>query len=231
MSSADDSAAGRGGAVRVWDLPTRLFHWLLVVLIAVSVATGWFPEGNFTIHRWSGYGIATLLLFRLAWGLFGTRHARFADFVHGPRPVSAYARAPARFRPPPSLGHQPLGGWSIVAMLALIAAIIGTGLFGRSASHAGPLARLVSRSTARLVNEVHEVLTDLILIVVAVHLLGVLIDWWLTRDNLVRAMIDGRKWPHGAASDFQAVPAWRAPACLAGAIALLWAVVNLPSWL
>jgi cytochrome b len=229
--AAPRDATGAAGAVRVWDLPTRLFHWGLVALITTSVLSGWSSHDYFSLHRWSGYAIAALLLFRLTWGLFGTEHARFAAFVRGPATVMGYARDLLRLRPPASLGHNPLGGWSIVAMLAMIAAIIATGLLGRSSSNAGPLARMVSRSTARLFNEIHEALTDLLLVVIAVHLMGVLIDWWLTRDNLIRAMIDGRKWPHGPAADYVPVAAWRAPVLLALAVALVWAIVNLPGWL
>lgn len=108
--------------VKVWDIGVRLFHWSLVVLFAVAYVTG---EMEGSAHAAAGYAVLALLLFRLAWGLVGTRHARFADFVYGPVATWRYAKALLARRPPHYLGHNPLGGWMVVALLLVFPHIAG----------------------------------------------------------------------------------------------------------
>ena len=115
--------------ILVWDLPVRLFHWLLVMLVIVSFVTGELGGTWMQIHLWSGYTILGLLLFRLAWGFIGGHHARFSSFVRGPNAVRRYARTLWDRSAPRHLGHNPLGGWSVLAMLLLLLFQVATGLF------------------------------------------------------------------------------------------------------
>lgn len=203
--------------IRVWDLPTRVFHWLLFLGVLVALVTGEEgEEGVLSIHQLFGFLVMALLIFRLAWGVVGTRHVRFASFIRGPQTVLTYVRALARFAPPASLGHNPLGAWMIVLILVDLAVVIGTGLFagggeesegdsggegendiaaggGEGVAEGGPLADLVSPGTADFLSGVHEVFSNLLIALIVAHVLGVLIDWLLTRDNLIRAMITGEK--------------------------------------
>jgi cytochrome b len=189
--------------IRVWDLPTRVFHWLLFLGVLVALITGdEGEEGVLSIHQLFGFLVMALLVFRLGWGLVGTRHVRFASFVRGPTTVVTYVRALLRLSPPASLGHNPLGAWMIVVILLDLMVVVGTGLFaGGGGEHGeageaiegGPLAHLVSPGTADLLSGVHEVFANLLIALIVVHVLGVLVDWLLTGDNLVRAMITGEK--------------------------------------
>ena len=115
--------------VRVWDLPTRLFHWLLLFCVVMSFVTGNIGGNAMRYHMLSGYCILALLIFRLIWGFAGSRTSRFAAFVKGPASVLSYMAAVVKENAPRSLGHNPLGGWSVVAMLADLLVQVGTGLF------------------------------------------------------------------------------------------------------
>jgi cytochrome b len=220
-----DPAAG----VTVWDLPTRLFHWTLVLLVALAWVTGEAGESMLAVHRLAGYGVAVLLLFRLLWGLVGSRHSRFAAFVRPWREVREHLAALLRLRPPRSLGHNPLGGWMVVAMLLALAAQVGTGLFAAEDGRGGPLAGALAPALAHAVAELHEALAGALLALIALHLLGLLAESLLTRDNLARAMLTGRKpaMPGDAAEGQPAVvgPSWLAAIALATATGLVWAMV------
>ena len=127
--------------IRIWDVPTRLFHWTLVGLIGFS----WWSaeEEHLDWHLWSGLAILSLLIFRLLWGLVGSSTARFANFVRGPKSILAYLKDMKGWRP---IGHSPLGALSVLAMLAAIAVQVGLGLFAidKDGLYEGPLAYLVS---------------------------------------------------------------------------------------
>lgn len=201
----DTSSAPR--PVLVWDLPVRVFHWLM----AACFAGAWISaesERWRLLHVTLGYTLAGLVVFRLLWGLFGTRHARFADFVRGPRAVLQYAGSMLRGRPEHHVGHNPLGGLAIVAMLALGAAVTASGWAG------------FQDLGGEWLGEAHELLASLMLAVVGVHVLGVLAGSWLHRENLVRAMFTGRK--AGTADD--AIARTRRPvaAALVIAVAGFW---------
>jgi len=116
-------------SVRVWDLPTRLFHWLLVILVITSYVTGNIGGNAMQYHEWSGFAILALLMFRLVWGFVGSRESRFATFVYGPPAVISYARILLRRSSVHYLGHNPLGGWSIIALLFTLLVQAATGLF------------------------------------------------------------------------------------------------------
>ena len=119
----------RSNRVLVWDLPTRLFHWLLVVSVILSFVTGNIGPNAMEYHKLSGYVILALLIFRLAWGFVGSPTARFSSFVKGPSTVFAHVATLLKREDMPHLGHNPLGGWSIVAMLLVLFVQVATGLF------------------------------------------------------------------------------------------------------
>jgi cytochrome b len=153
--------------VRVWDLPTRLFHWLLAVLVVFSFVSAKIGGAWTDWHFRSGYAILTLLLFRLLWGFTGSRNARFANFIRGPRAIVAYLRG--RFDP--GDGHDPLGGWSVVMMLAVLLVQAAAGLFANDAiASEGPLAKLVSSAASDRLTTLHRWGEKLLIALVLLHL-------------------------------------------------------------
>lgn len=170
--------------IKVWDLATRVGHWLLALLVIVAVLTGEEHGILFVVHVACGTGAATIILFRLVWGVIGNEHARFADYIVGWRRVRAYIGQLLRLRPPHFLGHNPLGGWMVVALLAIVALTAFTGMVADG---------MLGPGVAGAAEEVHEALGSLIQIMILVHVAGVLVDWLLTGDNLIAAMINGRK--------------------------------------
>lgn len=166
--------------VQVWDGFVRLFHWSLVALIAGTWLTA---DGAKTLHERMGYVIVALIAARLVWGVIGSRHARFTDFVRGPRAVLAYLRDLRHGRERRYLGHNPAGGAMIVALLACVAGTALTGWLQTTDAFWG--------STA--MEETHEVLATLILVLAALHVAGVLVESLRHRENLVRAMLTGTK--------------------------------------
>jgi cytochrome b len=180
--------------VRVWDLPTRLFHWALVVLVVFSFVTGKIGGNALTYHMWSGYTILTLILFRIVWGVIGGRESRFTSFVRGPAAVYRYAsgllgKGSARY-----LGHNPLGGWSVVAMLAALALQASTGLFvNDEIATEGPLAQYVSLGTSLFLTRIHRLNQWVLVALVSIHVAAVLFYLFAKRDNLIGPMIHGHK--------------------------------------
>ena len=178
----------------VWDLATRLFHWTLVAAVTVALLTGEDEGFVFLVHLLAGYLVLMLLIFRFAWGLIGSRHSRFSDFLYGRHTVKTYAGRLLRLKPPRYVGHNPLGGWMVVLMLAVLLLTVATGLFsGGDEGRTGAVLTLLPAAGGDAWSEIHEALGNLVILLVAVHVLGVLADWLLTGENLVRAMITGRK--------------------------------------
>lgn len=182
--------------VKVWDLPTRVFHWCLVFFVLLSWLTGDDDaEGAaFVLHVFSGYAVFLLVLFRVLWGFAGNRFARFAAFVTGRRAVGRHLGSVLRLKPERHLGHNPAGGWMIVALLGVLALTTVTGMLA-AAEKAGALMHgIVPVFVSKGAAGVHHVLGDnLILLLVAIHLLGVVVESLLERQNLARAMLTGRK--------------------------------------
>jgi cytochrome b len=194
-------SAPRKAEFAVWDLPTRLFHWLLVVLVAMTWLSAQFDW--FEIHFLGGYAVLSLLLFRLAWGMVGGGAARFAAFVRGPRAAIAHVR---HLRLPPEArpfvpGHNPLGGWMVLLLLAVLGLQTATGLFSSDEIvNDGPLSGHLTAAGVKIATGIHKVNANLILGAAAIHVLAVLTYWIIGRENLIRAMITGRKpLPPGAA--------------------------------
>lgn len=182
--------------VMVWDLPTRLFHWLLVAFVTTSFVTVEIGGNAMQLHEWSGFVILSLLLFRVGWGFFGSRPSRFRDFVRGPRAVLSYARNLLRKESRPHFGHNPLGGWSILAMLLTLFVQAGTGLFANDdIMTEGPLYNWVSKATSDFITDIHEWNQGVIVALVAIHLFAILFYFFVKRENLVSPMITGvRSW-------------------------------------
>ena len=168
--------------IRVWDGFVRLFHWSLVAGIAMAWLTA---DGPKVLHEGVGYAIAGLNALRVIWGLIGPRYARFADFVRGPRPVLAYLRDLHAGRERRYLGHNPAGGAMIVAMLLTVAGTALTGWLQTTDAFWGSSA----------MEEVHEALATLILVLVGLHVAGVLVESLRHHENLLLSMLTGTKRP------------------------------------
>ncbi len=174
--------------VRVWDFPTRLFHWTLAVLIVVAWLTGE-EEGAAAIHRFAGEAIAGLIVFRVIWGFVGGEHARFSDFAAGPRLISGHVKNVLSGKPERHLGHNPLGGVAVFLLLIVTALVVATGLFSGDEGFAGPFAGMWGLE----LSELHEGLFRVLQALVVIHLIGVAVESALTKDRLTPAMVTGRK--------------------------------------
>ena len=212
--------------VRVWDLPTRLFHWLLVALIGFS----WWSAENeeIDLHIWSGLAVLALLIFRFLWGLFGSSTARFANFVRGPGTILAYLRDMKGWRP---IGHSPLGALSVLALLGVIAVQVGLGLFAMDDDgyYEGPLNYLISMDLAEEVTDLHEDLFEVIKILVVLHIAALLFYRLVLRKKLVGAMITGKGEAPEGAEPMRPGRWWAALLCLAAAILTTrWIIAGAP---
>ncbi|MCU0766967.1 MAG: cytochrome b/b6 domain-containing protein [Gammaproteobacteria bacterium] len=178
--------------VKVWDPLVRALHWTLVGAFLAAFATG---DEWLGVHVLAGYTVLGVVSARLVWGVVGTRHARFGDFVRGPRTVRDYLRDVLRGRARRYLGHNPAGGAMIVALLVGLTLTGVSGLLAYGASElAGPFAGTFRDPWwAKPLESVHEVLANLTLILAGVHVAGVLASSLLHRENLVRAMVTGTK--------------------------------------
>ena len=180
--------------VKVWDPLVRVFHWTLVLAFFIAYLT---EDEWLDLHTLAGYTVLALVAFRLLWGLVGSRHARFADFVRRPREVLGYLKQVLTLHPRRYLGHNPAGGLMVVLLLASLLATTGFGLAVYGAEEgAGPLAAWFAgagEGTEHLVEELHEFCANFTLFLVAVHVAGVLVESLLHGENLVRAMVTGRK--------------------------------------
>jgi cytochrome b len=207
MSTESASPAERPRTL-VWDAPVRIFHWLLVG----SFATAWLTSDGerwMLVHITAGYTMAGLVVFRILWGLVGTRHARFGTFVRGPRAVVTYLMSLLRGRPEHHAGHNPAGAMAILALLTLTLLTVATGW------------ATYSEIGGDAFEDAHEVLANTMLAIVAVHVLAVILSSRLHRENLVAAMIHGRK-PVAASEGIRG--AWRSVAAvlLAGVLGFWW---------
>ncbi|WP_030539432.1 cytochrome b/b6 domain-containing protein [Sphingobium sp. DC-2] len=208
--------------LRIWDAPTRLFHWTLVLLIAAAWWTA--EERMLDWHRLAGYCIAALLLFRLIWGLVGSETARFSSFVHGPMAVAAYARGRRALSP----GHNPLGGWSVIALLGLlcIQLVLGTLAVDVDGIESGPFSYLVDFDTGRAAAEWHELIFNILLGFIALHVAAVFFYLFFRRENLIGAMISGsRKWT-GDPPVIRFAPLPLAFAVMLSCALLVWIIIS-----
>ncbi len=178
--------------IRVWDWPLRLTHWGFAVLIPFS---WWAAENShWAWHERSGLTLLGLLVFRIIWGFIGPRTARFSQFVHGPSKVIAYLKG-ARILGADAIGHNPLGAWSVVALLAVMLVQVGMGLFAGDPYDGltGPLNSLVGVMTADMLTEWHETFFWAVAGMVALHLAAIAFYAVAKRNNLVAPMITGKR--------------------------------------
>lgn len=181
--------------VRVWDLPTRLFHWVLAACVIASVISAHIGGNALVWHFRLGYVVFTLLAFRILWGLVGGRWSRFASFVHSPVTTWRYLRGQVHAGEHLDVGHNPLGAWSVFALLAILAAQVGTGLFADDEiASTGPLIKFVSAATSGLATRWHKSFGQwLIFALVALHVAAIVYYFVRKRHNLVRPMVTGDK--------------------------------------
>ena len=194
--------------VQVWDLPVRIFHWLLVLLVVISFTTGKLGGDWLAWHFRSGYCILALVLFRIIWGLFGSQTARFSDFIQGPKKVFVYARSLFSGATTFHAGHNPMGGLMVALMLALLLVQATTGLFvDDDAGTRAPLADKVSGATVSLLTTVHRININILLACVALHVCAALFYLLVKKDNLIKPMFTG----HKSVPDDQPEPALSGP--------------------
>jgi cytochrome b len=218
---------------RVWDLPVRIVHWLLVIGIAGSYATHKLGVAYFRYHLWFGYLVVILAVFRVLWGLVGTRHARFANFLRGPRATGAYLVALLRGAAPATPGHNPLGAWMVLFLLLALVAQGVTGLFSNDEIfNTGPLYGYISDSLSLRLTSWHRRLFDWILIAVVLHVLAVVAHRMLAGHDLIGPMFSGRK-PASLVAEHEAIGSsrlWLATLLLAGlAATVTWLVLRAPA--
>jgi len=216
----------------VWDLPVRVAHWLLVAAFVGAYVTNALGVNYFRYHVWCGYAVIVLVLFRIVWGLVGTRHARFEAFVRGPRETLRYARSLLRGSEQRHAGHNPLGAWMVLALLLMMLTQAVTGLFGDDqVFNLGPLYGYVTAETSSILTSLHRRLFYWIAAAVGLHILAVLMHVFVKRENLVLPMITGRKPADrvGASEAISTSRVWLA-ALLIGlfAAALAWTVLMAP---
>lgn len=189
---ADVQIAKAEARLRIWDAPTRLFHWSIVTLIAVSWISIKFDQ--ITLHLVSGSALLALLLFRLTWGLFGATTARFVDFVRGPRSVAQYFAALRRGETPVHAGHNPAGGWMVMGLIGLLLLQVLTGFAANDdRGFRGPLAGLVSKDISDILTVAHGYLFVLLMCAVWMHVVAILFYLLVRAENLIWPMLVGTK--------------------------------------
>jgi len=221
MAEGGAEATGAAVRARLWDAPTRIVHWALVVLIGFAWWSAEFDHLEW--HRWSGYGVVGLVAFRLIWGFAGSGSARFASFVQGPRATLAYLKTLPSRAHAETPGHNPLGAWSVLAILATLVVQVVTGLFAVDidAFEGGPLSDRVDFDTGRLIAEWHEWSFTALQVLVALHLAAVAFYLVYKRANLIGPMITGRKaFARDPGLNF--APLWRAVVVVLAAAAFAW---------
>ncbi len=181
--------------LKVWDLPVRVFHWLLVTSIAVASVTGWLlPASWLQIHLIAGTVIGCLVLWRIVWGFTGTRYSRFRSFIFSARSTVTHLKDLMEGKAQREAGHNPLGALMVFALLGSINAIVLTGVAVLGGQFKqGPLKAFVSFAGAMNYREIHSVAAVVLLVLVGGHLAGVIFESWRTRENLATAMVTGMK--------------------------------------
>ncbi len=197
----------------IWDLPTRLFHWMLVLLIALQYATAKFHFLDMDWHFRFGYATLTLIVFRICWGFFGSQSSRFTCFVRGPVAVVGYVRSQFSTNPQVSVGHNPLGGWSAIVLIVSVLVQAISGLFASDGVDTdGPLSDKVASSTVKLFSRIHVWNENILLVLIALHVVAIALYYVLRKDDLLSPMITGKKAISGLPLKFAS--RWRALALL-----------------
>jgi len=182
------------GARKVWDLPVRVMHWGLMLAVTGAWLTRELEGDWFAWHVRCGYAVLLLAATRIVWGFVGTRHARFSDFVRGPRAILRYLREGTGADGQRIVGHNPLGALMVLALLAMLLAQALLGLFANDqVMSTGPLFGYVSAETSDRLTSLHKQLFDVIVVAIVVHIAAALFYLWARRENLILPMITGRK--------------------------------------
>lgn len=180
--------------IRIWDLPIRIFHWSIVLLMGLS----WWSveEGNMELHQWSGLAVLALVLTRILWGIYGSATARFSSFITGPVRLLEYMSHMFKLKVPAVPGHTPTGGWMIVILLTLLLVQPALGLFATDdIFYQAPLYYLVSQDLSYTLTGLHKSLFDIILVAALLHVLAVLFYQFILKDRIISPMITGwREW-------------------------------------
>jgi len=211
MTQTDTRLQEPSARILVWDIPTRIFHWVLVLCFTVAYLTSESERWQLW-HIVAGYTFGALLLFRLLWGVVGSRYARFGQFVRGPGQVLIYLRSLLSSKPDHYTGHNPAGALAIVGILGLglLTVLTGWASFNDYGDWIG---------------ELHEGIVNGLVLIIGIHIVGVLVSSLLHRENLVRAMVNGYK--QGTAVEAIRYPQWVVAILLvAGLIAFLWALLS-----
>jgi cytochrome b len=218
-----EGAPSRPARVRVWDVPVRFVHWSMVLLFALSWWTA--ETGRMEWHQYSGFTMLALLVFRIYWGFVGSSTARFTQFVRGPRTLVGYLKG--RWAQVP--GHNPLGALSVLALLMLLLAQVVLGLFAVDVDgiESGPLSIYVSFDAGRVAAEWHETVFEVLQWLIALHIVAVLFYVLFRKENLVGAMLHGkRELPGEQHAPVTSVRRWRVVVGLLLACALTWWVAS-----
>lgn len=209
-----------GKLTPVWDIATRIFHWAIVICLPLS---WWSAEyENYELHQWLGYTVIVLVVSRIVWGFVGSRHSRFSDFLLGPGRITAYVRG----REAAGAGHNPLGGWSVLVLLALLLCQAISGLFNSDdVLFSGPLYYAANGEWRDIMGVIHEVAFDALVVFVGLHILAVLYHQFWRKERLLQAMIRGSA-PGRGGRDAPA-PVWRALFIAILAAFALWGILQL----
>ena len=174
--------------IRLWDLPTRLFHWLFAVAVLGAIVTDLLE--NITLHSYFGYSALVLVIFRIIWGFVGPHHARFSSFVPSVSSLKAFLKD----QTVSPLGHNPLGALSVIAMLLIVLVQASSGLFtDDEISFQGPLSKFLSEDMVKFMNQIHETNHVLVYGIVALHLIAIFYYQRIKKNNLIGPMVYGDK--------------------------------------
>ncbi len=231
----EPTSAEYRGALKVWDLPVRIFHWCLVALFAFLFWTGKTGGNLMEYHLLAGYTVLTLVIFRVMWGFAGSTHARFSTFLAGPARGIVFAKKLFSSAPAASAGHNPIGGWMVVVMLLSLSVQAVTGLFSNDdIATEGPLMSLISKDLSDRLSGIHYWNFNLLLVLAGVHIAAVLFHVFVKKENLVGAMFTGIKKLDLSAEDAAEVPAvrfvssWRALVLFVLALVAVYLIVKRP---
>ena len=201
--------------IRIWDIPVRLFHWLLVLFVIALFITGSLGGNWLEWHKRAGFSVLGLVTFRIIWGFAGSYHARFVNFVCGPKATIKYVKSLANRNAPPYAGHNPLGAISVLAMLTALEVQAILGLFSNDdVMLEGPYAVLVSKALSDQLTGFHKLNANFILVLIGLHLAAIAFAYFYRKENLIVPMFTGyKKMP-----ETETIPAGQRPAWLAWVI-------------
>ena len=206
----DDTHAGT--QVQIWDLPVRLFHWLLVLLVIALFVTGKLGGNWLEWHKRAGFSVLGLVTFRIIWGFAGSYHARFVNFLRSPKTMLTYVKSMANKNAPQYAGHNPLGAISVLAMLTALLAQAILGLFSNDdVMLEGPYAVFVSKALSDQLTGFHKLNGNFILVLIGLHLAAIAFAYFYKKENLILPMLTGvKQLSETGVISAQQRPAWRA---------------------